>query len=472
MIILNEKSARSLYEQIYEKIKVDILDGTLLFGHRLPAIRELSHNLCVSRNTVEAAYRQLALEGYVTSRKGSRYRVADISLSRDFYYKITQEREKQPIVKISPPPINKAILPYNFQYGNLNPTLFPYGKWAALHDTVLSTANAHQICSYNDRQGEYALRTVIQQHLALQRGVCCDANQIIILNGLESALITISDLISTSISIGMEEPGYDTARNIFLRLHHSVFPLRIISENQYFDDLSQHPCRLLYLTPSHQFPTGHVATIHFRYQLLKWATKNDAYLIEDDYDSDLRYHTRPIPSLYSICRDDRVIYIGTFSKSFSPALRMNYMVLPKHFISIYHKENKGFLFPVHSWQNQMTLAEFIKTGDLQRHIQKVRTYYCHLHDTLLTSLYDVFKDTITVSGKNAGLHLLVNFSQYNLNQDALIKKAAAVGVGIYPTSPYYENLQLCPTSTVLLGFAALSPQQIRTGINLLSIFKI
>lgn len=475
MINIVAESNTPLYQQIYEQVKQQIIDGVIREGTRLTSTRTLAKNLCVGRNTVENAYAQLCLEGYVLNKPGSGFVVMDIhgdSLSSLFPNTIkAHQQSDSPSLTSSVQPVGlsynltKECL-YDFQYGNLNQTSFPSSLWRRLTADALSSFDAKRISFYNDMQGELELRTEILKYVRESRGVRCSPEQIVLCCGTQYALGVICQLASRNKrQIAVEEPGYDGAGIIFKNNGYEIMPVSVGTEGINLGELEHCPAKLVYITPSHQFPTGAVMPIHNRLQLLQWAAKVDALIIEDDYDSEFRYHTRPIPSLQSNDTEGRVIYIGTFSKSLSPGLRLSYIILPEQLVPEYHRIYSGYYCTI-PWLQQKIISLYMSRGHWERHIRKVCLQNKKRHDTLVQAITEHLGDKVRIHGSNAGLHLLLEFTNGE-SQEWLIERAKVFGVQVYPTKPYWQRVEHCEANFILIGFSLLTEKEIAEGIRLL-----
>lgn len=446
MLYLDRNSGTPFYEQIYQALIKEILSGSLSAGDRLPATRKLAEDLSVGRNTVDKAYQQLAAEGYVQSRQGSGFLVNQIPLE------LPIEKEDA-FSSLEVPSQNPADIPvrYDFAYGSMDNAVFPYRQWRKSLNNALSSMELSDVIPYPCRQGEPALRREIARYLQRSRGVVCNFSQIIITCGQQHSMEMIANIFEDgSKRFAMEEPGYDGIRAIFSNHHYRLIPAPVEQDGISVEALQGLDTDLLYVTPSHQFPIGAVLPVAKRRQLLKWAQETDAYLIEDDYDSELRYYTNPVPSMQSLDPYGRTIYTGTFSKSLAPSMRLAYIVFPPalmdRYLRYYHRYNAQ-VSPLH----QLTLADFIKSGSYERHINRLRTLYRKKQAALLSALDQVFGERVAVSGVGAGIHLLLDVKS-PLSQKELIKRAETIGIRFYSTEVLYMDPKRCPRSQLLLGF--------------------
>lgn len=462
MIYIDKELAAPLYEQIYTQVKGDILSGTLTQGALLPGIRTLSKTLGVARNTVDKAYTQLAVEGYIYAQTGAGFVVESPHnhSKAGALQKVSAVASDNPQHEVQP-----VKVLYDFQYGSFPAECFPRATWKKhMLDALLSCDPLH-MTQYHDKQGHAALRQELQKHLYHTRGASCTEEQIVIGCGLHYSLDIVCKLLGDDKRIAIEEPGYSGAREVFQNNGIELQSIPSKKDGLDFTQLKSLQVRAAYVTPSHQFPFGTVLSISKRQELLEWAAENDAYIIEDDYDSEYRYDANPIPSLQSIDQSDRVIYIGTFSKSLSPSLRVNYMVLPNRLLSVYHQLFSTYNSPV-AWLLQETLANFLRSGDYARHVKRMCAAYRKRHDIFLHELSAQLGQTVVVHGKGAGLHFLLELLDGS-DAEHCIQKAAEAGVQVYSVKPFWGNAELCPSNLLFLGYSLLDATQIQEGIHLL-----
>ncbi len=465
MITLNNNAGIPLYMQIYEQIKEEIITGALPVGSKLPSTRQLSDTLSVGRNTVENAYLQLASEGYVESRVGSGFVVQDIHNMFSFPDEININKVSVEPVKETE--ISTGIYPYHFEYGHLSSQDFPLGIWKKISNKAIAAITADDMTMYRDRKGEPELRNELKDYLRKSRGVLCSEDQIILCSGFEYTLSLLSQLLQKSFErIGLEEPGYMGARKIFQNNGLEVVPIGVQKDGLNIKELESSPVRAVYATPSHQFPTGGVMPIQKRLRLLDWAKRNNGIVIEDDYDSELRYNTRPIPSISSIAESENVIYIGTFSKALSPSLRISYMVLPEKWMICYDEDFKRYQTPV-SLLQQRILQQFIHAGYWERHLRKICKANKKKHDILIRTIQEQLGDGVIIHGRNAGLHILLE-STRGLTEEDMIEKAKSYGVLVYPVSVFWSDVNHYSGNMVLLGFGNISETDIVEGIKQLA----
>lgn len=457
MIPLESGTGMSYYQQIYEYIKQEIQLGNLRAMTKLPSTRNLAGQLKVSRSTTQMAYDQLLSEGYVEAVPCKGYFVARL----EGMVQLPQEAADG---LVSREPEGESGYTVDFSPRGVDLDSFPYHTWRKISKSTLVDGN-RQLFLGGDPQGEPGLRQAIGAYLHSARGVCCSPDQIIIGAGSEYLLMLLGLILGRGRRIAMENPTYRQAYRVFTSLGYEVEPVPMDQSGMEVEKLSESGADVAYIMPSHQYPTGIVMPVKRRQQLLAWAGAGpDRYLIEDDYDSEFRYRGKPIPALQGMDRQERVIYIGTFSKSIAPAMRIGYLVLPKPLQKIY-RERFGFYASTVPRIDQDILYRFLVDGYYERHLNRMRALYKGKHDIFLSALKPLEK-SFTIKGELAGLHLLLT-SKNGESQDSLIEKAKRAGVRVYGLSAYLIGREKRETSTVILGYARLTQQEITDGVKLL-----
>jgi GntR family transcriptional regulator/MocR family aminotransferase len=457
MVFIDRNSKEPLYMQIYLQIKKEILDGSRKEGEVLEGTRGLAKTLHVSRNTVDCAYSQLLAEGYIASKKGIGYYVMKVPQIKVGNRKIPNR------LSIGKKPAELAAkhqVSYDLTNSSYTSDLFPKRLWRRYTLECLDRLDQEaRISSYQDKQGELYLRKNLLSYLKRIRGVCCDESQIIITCGIQQSLEYICKLLSCNkATILMEEPGFDKAVSVFANNGIGVQTVPVdkkgivVSKLPPIDHVSA-----IYSTPSHQFPTGATLSIGRRYELLEWAKERNIYIIEDDFDSELRYYHKPIPSLQSIDSDNRVIYLGTFSKTLSPSIRMGYMILPPQLLEIYNDLFRTYNAAV-PLLNQYVIGRLIETGDYERHIRRLNNVFRKRLELFLAEFSEV-KDKIDISGNGSGQYFLLKFSE-KVKQEELIERALEQGVRVYSTMRFWQDKAACPPNTLFLGFSKIKLEDI------------
>lgn len=462
MILLDPHRKRPLYLQIYDQVKAGIVSGRIGTGERLPSIRGLSESLGVGKNTVTLGYGQLCDEGYILNRKRSGFYVQDLDNQGVDLIEMPRPdwSDREPT-----PPLPEYR--YDFRYGRINPGDFPLALWRKLSNQVFSRSNLGNIVSYPDPQGETGLKRAIMGYLNTARGVVCRPEQVLICSGTQQSLNLICRLLKDDYpGIAVEDPGYDGARVVFESNGMEILPIGLEEGGIRMDALEKSRAGLVYLTPSRQFPMGEVMPIQKRLRLLDWASRNDAVIIEDDYDSEFRYCGRPVPSIQHIDAKNRVIYMGSFSKTLAPSLRMSYMVIPRSMMASYKKMFNRYhtLVP---WAEQKIVEGFIRGGYWERHIRRVRLANKKRHDTLARVLGSTMGKKVKIHGLHAGLHLVLEFSTPGCEAE-LIDRARDHGVGVSPVSGYWFRKDQYKNNMVVLGYSGLDEQDIINGVDRLN----
>lgn len=448
-----------LYEQIYEYIREEIRRGAIQSGEKLPSTRALSRHLEVSRSTVELAYEQLLSEGYIEAQPYRGYFAAQI----DGLYQFgssgqTQEKREQKA---------ERTYRYDFTPNGVDLKSFPYNAWRKLSRECLVDDRA-ELFRLGNPQGEPGLRSAISSYLHQARGVNCTPDQIIVGAGNDYLLMLLCAILGSRHRVALENPTYRQAYRLFENLSYEVCTVDMDGKGMRADKLTESGADIAFVMPSHHYPLGTVMPIRRRMELLAWAERTEGrFIIEDDYDSEFRYKGKPIPALQGYDGSGKVIYIGTFSKSIAPAIRMSYLVLPEPLYRRY-RERCGFISSTVSKVDQLILQKFIEEGYYERHLNKMRALYRSRHDTLLSALRETVPEP-DISGENAGVHLLLHFRD-GRSEEELIRKALEKGVKVYGLSEYYvdEKEQAGTDETViLLGYANMNEEKIKEAVKLL-----
>lgn len=454
---LNPANGEPLYIQLYNFFKKDIQTGKIEPGEKLPSKRKLSHHLGISQNTVETAYDQLLAEGYVESEERKGIYVKE--LNRDLFHHV--DDVPKTIIEINDKSVQFEV---DFSHGGIALEHFPYTIWRKLMIQSLYDDESASFLN-GEPKGELPLREAIAKYLYQSRGVRCSTNQIIIGAGTQYLIGLLTMIIGREAIYSMEDPGFHRTREAFKDQGVTLRPIPLDQDGIDIKHLSSSKANVTYVTPSHQFPNGMVMPITRRMELLKWAEDVGRYIIEDDYDGEFRYKGKPIPSLQGLDNNGKVIYLGTFSKSLIPSIRISYMVLPNSLLEKYHRHFTIYKQTV-SRLHQHTLSQFMINGHWERHLNKMRTVYRKKQTALVQSIEKYMDRQATIIGDDAGLHILLSV-QKQLSEKELIERAEAYKVKVYPTSVYYENNQPEQVPKILLGFGGLTEERLERGIRLL-----
>ena len=456
MISLSGDKKTPLYQQIYEHIKKEVIDGRISCGEKIPSTRFLAEYLQVSRSTVELAYEQLVSEGYLEAKPYRGYFACDVSELYDL--EIVPEEEVKKAKR------EQTEIKIDFSPNEIDIEGFSLSAWKKVNKNTLSE-DSRELFRAGEGLGELAFREAICDYLYQSRGVLCTPERVIVGAGNEYLLMLLSQILGEKKRVAMETPTYLQAYQTFGNLGYEVCGVPLDKQGMDIKILSEQNADVAYVMPSHQFPMGMVMPLKRRAELLNWAAQNESYIIEDDHDSEFRYKGKPIPSLQGKDKHDRVIYMGTFSKSIAPALRVSYLVLPKHLVPVYLEKCSFYASTVPRTQ-QIAIAAFMREGHFQRHLNRMRSIYRKKHDFLIEELKKrswVRK----VSGDNAGMHVLVEVDSRFTDKE-LATLAAGVGIKIYPLSEYdIVKMPKREFPVLLLGYGGLSEVQIRNGLQTL-----
>jgi GntR family transcriptional regulator/MocR family aminotransferase len=456
MFLLAANGKKPLYQQLYQQMRTKILNGELGAQAKLPSSRHLATELQISRNTVDTAYQQLLSEGYIVGKSRSGYYVETLH-----NLKFPEPAEAAPAA--APPEPPPAGIRYDFRYGKLSPATFPFPQWQRLTNLCLRQ-DKEQLLSYSAFMGEPGLRRELVKYLRDYRDVRCSADQILITSGTVHCLMVACRLLRTvATAIAMEDPGFAAAHLAFTSHGFQVPLIPVNHHGLNVKALRGAAAQAVYVTPSHQFPTGRIMSITRRLQLVDWAYGQDALIIEDDYSCHLRYDIKPAPSLQGLA-PDKVIYIGSFSKILTPSLRVAYMVLPKNLLLRLQQEAETLVCAV-PLLIQKPLERFLQEGLFESHLRKMLRQLKKKRDILLRALTEHFGDTVTVSGVNAGLHILLELNQ-PVSSRELAAAAARAGVYIHADTLWVEASP-GNTARVLLGFGAIAAEDIAPAVRLL-----
>jgi GntR family transcriptional regulator/MocR family aminotransferase len=483
-----------LYQQVYRALRGEILSGRLASGERVPSTREIADFLNVSRNTAVMAYEQLLAEGYIKARLGAAGTVVAAVLPPDGYVS-RPTLPGHPSLRVNPKiaaagerflksaracseslglarlswELTPPHIRYDFRPGRASFADLPYALWCRLLGARARHASIADL-DYGPPAGRRELREAISTRLRRLRGLNADPDRIVIVNGTQQALDLICRvLLDPGDRVLMEEPHYTGARCAFTAAgaelqfspvdEHGIRIPRPVA--------GKRACRLAYVTPSHQFPTGVVLSIERRLELLAWASRIGAFIVEDDYDGEYRYDGQPLQALAGLDREGSTIYVGTFSKILFPALRLGYLVLPESLVEPF-VATKAIGDTGTAALEQLAMADFIDAGHFDRHLRRTTVSNAARRKALVAALGEHFGDRAGVCGANAGLHIfawLKSSLKGGPFPDAA-GRAEAAGIGLYTADPFYAKPPDC--TAILLGYAPLRERDIREGIRRLA----
>jgi len=463
-----------LYGQLLRSIKSSIVNGRFVAGSQLPATRILAQELGLSRNTILSAYEQLRAEGFIEGRAGSGCYVSQgfqTSLfatgkqaKRSAFSGVLSAQAKRSLEvydQIVPGHQHKGLR-YNLQYGlpMANPALVTAWRRA------LAYAASRAETDYPDPQGLRFLREQVCDYLKRRRGVMADPDEVMIVSGAQQALSLAAEvLLDPTETVVLENPHYQGMRHVFQAKGAILHGCRVDQDGMMVSELPvTGKIKLISVTPSHQFPTGAVLSLSRRVELLAYADAHQSWVIEDDYDGEFRYNAHPLAALKALDGNERVIYIGSFSKVIFPSLRLGYLVLPNSLRPA---------FVAAKWLNdrgcpsieQIALAKLMATGGFERHLRRTAQVLKLRRSALLEGLQHYAKGKVQVADSNAGMHVLGWLPGFSNTQcDQLIANARTSGLGLYSLSPY--SLQPLPTPGLLFGYADLPPTDLLAAMRL------
>lgn len=473
---LDRADKNSLYRQLYENLRQAILARRLPGGARLPASRSLAAALNISRNTVTTAYDQLIAEGYLVGKTGAGTFVADELFEDELIFAKTGSRPKKNAklhhrlsrrgavlaktsVSFSPEPKK----PRAFQPGFSAIDEFPLDIWTRILTKRLRRL-PRTVLDYGETGGFPPLREAIADYLGTLRGVHCRAAQVIIVNGSQQALdLSARILLDEGDEAWIEDPGYIGARGAFLSAGARLVPVPVDEQGISVREGEKRSAnaRVAYVTPSHQFPLGIVMSLARRLELLEWASRRRAWIIEDDYDSEFRYDGKPLSALQGLDRENRVIYVGTFSKVMFPSLRLGYLVVPPDLVETFTNSLAFTAYHVPVLE-QLALTDFIGEGHFSRHIRRMRALYAERQEILLAEINKKLRDFLGVEKEVAGMHL-IGWLKNDFDDQTAAKTALEHGVFVPPLKFFCVREKL--PDGLLIGYTGVSPKEIRTGVE-------
>jgi GntR family transcriptional regulator/MocR family aminotransferase len=474
VIAVDRRNPNPLHKQVYDGFRVAIVRGNLRPGQRVPSSRSLSVELKISRLPVLNAYGQLLAEGYFESRTG-----AGTYVSKSLPESLTICKQNTPLLASAdsgPRPIARRSLllpayqrpPWAGGWGAFSvhqPAFdqFPFPVWSSLlmrHSRSPRWGAIHNV----DPLGSETFREAICDYLRTARAVRCDPGQVMVVSGSQQALeISARVLLGSGSAIWMEEPGYWLARKVFAGAACRQVAVPVDEEGLIVSaGVKRCPeARAVYVTPSHQYPLGATMSAARRMELLNWAQNAGSWIIEDDYDSEYRFESAPISSLQGLDGNDRVIYIGTFSKVLFPSLRLGYIVIPRDLVGHFSAVRLAMdIFPPYLYQEVIT--DFMREGHFARHIRKMRLLYGERRTALVNQISDQLGPEVKVLGTQAGMHLAVTLPD-GFSDLEIATKAAGKGLWLWPLSPCY--LGKLPRQGLILGFGNTAVEEMPRAVS-------
>jgi GntR family transcriptional regulator/MocR family aminotransferase len=456
-----------LYDQLTRALKASILDGRIAGGTQLPPTRELADELELSRTTVLAAYEQLRAEGFIAGRVGSGSYVSNLQTKPANHHHAASIAAPSRYAQRARDVRNWDIgrlhhgLRYNLQYGNpvVNPAL--NNAWGR----ELARAATYTRLCVNEVAGQSALRQQTCDYLARRRGVQAEPDDILIVAGTQQAIELVSRvLLNEGDRVVLEEPHYFSAHQALVAHGAELVPIRTDEQGIVCSELPDQSPRLIYVTPSHQFPTGAILSLSRRKDLLQYAERHQCWILEDDYDGEFNFESHPMPAMQSLDENDRVIYVGTFSKVMFGGLRLAYMVVPVTLRDDFRnaKYLSDIACPV---IEQAALAHFMEDGGFERHLRLARKELKTRREALIAGLKEYARDRVQIADTPAGMHLMVWLRDYDEAKcDALITYAHQQGLGLYPLAALY--LGAPPRPGLILGYCGVSVTELHEAMRL------
>ena len=468
ILAVDRASGVPMHRQLYEALRSYVLQGRLGAETRLPPTRFLAQQLGVGRNTVIAAYDQLLAEGYIEARPGSgtwitalNRPIAKIRVANDVSRNFDLSARGRRIASHPPPQRTRDKI--NLHPGFPDAADFPFATWSRL-----LTRNARRpsadLLTYYDFAGDRRLREAIADYLGVARGVDCVAEQVIVVSGAQAALDLIARILMDEGDIAwMEEPGYRGARSALLGGGARLLPLRVSRQGWSLNDPDLRPARLIYVTPSCQWPLGTIMRMEERLQLLAIAERRNAFIIEDDYDGEYRFRGRSVPALRGLDRAERVIYVGTFGKTMFSSLRLGFLVVPRTLAEPFARAISvtGQFAPL---LLQATLADFIREGYFAAHLKRMRRLYARRQEQFIELCHQRLAQWMTVTENDSGMQVLGRFV-FPFDDRAVAAAALARGIDVQPVSINYGHDE--PEHGLLLGYAGLNGEQMMQAVTAL-----
>lgn len=450
-IFLNKMKNTPLYYQLYSELIKKIQSGKLIAGEKLPGKRTAAQEWGISVNTVDQAYQMLAAEGYVYAKQRSGFIVNKAEQNKIIIQQPKQEKVEEP---------SPSSWEYNFASSGSDSEFFPRKTWNRISREVLSEES--ELFSHGEANGDGLLRKAISEYLTNYRGVECTQKQIVVGAGLEVLLSFLAQLFYGE-QVAVEDPGYPKAAHVFKNAELEVLPIEVDEEGISVSQLTKSGASIVYVTPSHQFPTGGTMPIARRLQLLQWAQTESNIIIEDDYDSEYRFDGKPLPSLQGLDGGNRVIYAGTFSRSLAPSLRIAYLVLPQWILNRWEEKFKGYACTV-SRLEQHTLAKFMQNGHFYRGLNRQRNIYKKRRNLVIEALQKyLYGDEFKIINQHTGLYFLLK--GFGRDAQQIVQELRAKKVNCKALNEYVSENKEKYKDIIVLGYGGLKEGQIREGVK-------
>ncbi|PHK49987.1 PLP-dependent aminotransferase family protein [Staphylococcus edaphicus] len=445
-----------IYRALYSQLKEDILTFKYESHEKLPSKRVMSQHKNISVNSVKAAYEQLLAEGYIYTKERKGYYIEPLD-------KLIVETEQQHTVATFDTK-SDAEFDYSFSHMSTDISEFPVDTWTKMMKQVFKHYD-HYLSSIPDVKGPFELRQSIAKLVSYQRGIHCHPEQIIIGSGTNSLLTNLIELMSENVTIAVENPGYSRFRTLLERTNIQMTSISLDHKGISIEEIKRMRPDAIIVTPSHQFPMGTIMPVSRRISLLNWASKTHSYIIEDDYDSEFKYETDNIPSLFSFDKNERVIYLGTFSKTLMPGLRISYMILPTNLVQKFDVQNQSTI-PDFSILNALTLNLLIKEGHYEKYIKRMHQLYGKKRAYLIEQLQQTFGTRIDIKDTQAGLHFIVevisSYSYEEIESRAKDYNLELYTINRFNVKPLQNNSD---RKILIIGFSKIQQQQIPEAVQ-------
>ena len=453
---MQRESGQFIYRQLYSQLKEDILAFKYESHEKLPSKRDMSQHLNISVNSVKAAYEQLLAEGYIYTEERKGYFIEPLE-------KLIIDPNAQISLNVQEQQIEDAY-DYSFSQMSTDISAFPVEVWTKLVKRVFENYD-HELSSIPQIKGPIELRQSIAKLVSYQRGIQCHSEQIVIGSGTNILLTKLIQLLPDEIKIAVENPGYSRFRTLIRQTTAQLKPIALDHKGISIEAIKQAQPDATIVTPSHQFPMGIIMPVSRRIDLLNWASQTQSYIIEDDYDSEFKYETDNIPSLFSFDKNERVIYLGTFSKTLMPGLRMSYMILPINLVKQFDHYNLNMI-PDFSTIHALTLNLMIKEGYYEKYVKKMHQIYGKKRETLITHLSNTFTNNIRIKDTRAGLHFIVEvitpFSYQEIESRAKEMKLELYTLNRFSVKALEKNSSY---KTLIIGFSKIKQEQIPQAVQ-------
>lgn len=448
IIELDRNSKKPLYEQLYLYISEKIRNKSIKENEKMPSKKSLAKYLGISVNTVETAYSILTDEGYLQAKPRSGYYVRHIDMPIGTYNIECVQEKKEAVSDIK----------IDFRTNTVDLVSFPYSTWIKLSKEVMYSTPEY--LNTGDVKGDYELRESIAKYLNEYRGVSCSPEQIIVGAGIEYLTMLLVELFQNEAVFALENPGYGKINTILKNNGKKINYIDVDENGLMIDDLKKTASDIVYVTPSHQFPTGAVMPVGRRMELIKWAEEESGrYIIEDDYNGEFNFSVKPIPAMQGLSASDKVIYLSTFSRVLAPSVRIAYMVLPRDMLKRYIRRFSAYSSTVPRFE-QHTLNKFISDGYFARHLSRVKNIYKKRRDKVIEA---ISMPDVIIKGERAGLHIVAQTSRAK----EIIERAKKQGIHLYDMDDYYFTSER-NSNSVIIGYAGVSDNEIE---ELKEVFK-